>query len=94
MLFFSEQKALLCTLFALSYYRMLSPDGVLDTICCKFQIQYLTRNFTCFLPSTGEVPKLLIGYIIIQSVIILINIYQVYKFFWAIRKYKDKFLRE
>ena len=98
--------ALIITLFALSYYKVLQTNGIgkvasslnnftlllVDSMCCKIDTDGLVRHYTCFLPSTGEVPKLLIGFVSIQLLILLLNLYQLYKFFWAISELPVLFL--
>ena len=63
------------------HYTLFFEDNVAEEICCKITTGDITREYSCFLPTTGDLPQLLIGFTCIQGIIILMNLYHVWKFY-------------
>ena len=72
--------SLFVSLYWKSYYTVLG-DNLVEDICCKITTNNVRREYACFLPTTGDLPQLVIGFIVIQGAIILMNLYHVYKFY-------------
>ena len=72
--------SLVVSLYLMSYYTVLG-DNLVEDICCKITTNTIQREYSCFLPTTGDLPQLVIGFVVIQSIIILMNFYQFYKFY-------------
>ena len=76
--------SLIVTLYTMSYYKLLDKfgeDSVVENICCSITTGELTRQYTCFLPTTGDLPQLIVGFIFIQAFILIMNFCHVWKFY-------------
>ena len=76
--------SLLVTLYAKSYSVLLDKfgeDSVVENMCCSIKTGDLTRQYTCFLPTTGDLPQLVVGFVFIQAFILVLNFYHVWKFY-------------
>ena len=80
------------------HYTIFFEENVAEEICCKITTADIIREYACFLPTTGDLPQLLIGFTCIQGLIILMNLHHVWKFylqgkFYSVVLIKDQKLK-
>ena len=82
--------SLLWALCVKSYWKLLvkfGKDSVVENMCCSITTGELTRQYSCYLPSTGDLPQLIVGFVFIHAFILLINLDHIRKFYLSGNNY-------